>query len=79
MRGTLTGLTREQTKLDTYLSAIQSLQSSSSVMTGQSSCSSKPSLPTVEMVRTQSAGNKPDPSGANDYFYQVCAKGNRRR
>jgi hypothetical protein len=72
MRGTLTGLTREQNKLDTYLSAIQSLQSSSSTMTGQNSCSSKPSLPTVEMVRSLSAGNDPGPSGGNDYFYQAA-------
>ncbi len=70
MRGTLNGLTREQSKLDTYLSSIQSLQASSGSMTGQNSCSSKPSLPTVEMVRSLSAGNNPGPSGANDYFYQ---------
>jgi len=69
MRGTLNGLTREQSKLDAYLSAIQSQQASSSSMTGQNSCTTKPTLPTVEMVRSQSAGNMPDSSGANDYFY----------
>ena len=30
----------------------------------------KPSLPTVDQVRTASAGLVVDPSGANDYFYQ---------
>jgi hypothetical protein len=70
MRGTLNGLTREQSKLDAYLAAIQSQQASSSSMSGQSSCSSKPTLPTVEMVRSASAGNMPDSSNSNDYFYQ---------
>jgi len=70
MRGTLNGLTREQSKLDAYLAAIQAQQSSSSAMSGQNSCTTKPTLPTVEMVRSASAGNKPDSSGANDYFYE---------
>jgi hypothetical protein len=69
MRGTLNGLTREQSKLDAYLMAIQAQQASSSTMGSQSSCTTKPTLPTVEMVRSASAGNKPDSSGANDYFY----------
>lgn len=70
MRGTLKGLTREQSKLDTYLASMQSLQANAGNGGAQSSCTTKPVLPTVEMVRAQSAGNKPDPSGANDYFYQ---------
>ena len=70
MSGTLSGLTREQTKLNTYLTAIQSLQASASAMNGQNTCTTTPSLPTVDMVRSASAGNKPDPSGANDYFYE---------
>ncbi len=71
LQKTLTGLTREQTKLATHLSAIQALQSDSS-MTSHSSCTTKPSLPTVEMVRAASAGNVVDPSGGNDYFYQAA-------
>ena len=67
----LSGLTSEQNKLATHLASIQALQSDSSMMT-QSVCASKPTLPTVEMVRTASAGNKPDPSGSNDYFYQAA-------
>ena len=34
------------------------------------SCSTKPPLPTVEMIRAASAGQIIDPSGGNDYFYQ---------
>jgi hypothetical protein len=71
LSGTLTGLTREQTKLATHLSSIQALQNDSS-MTGQNICSTKPTLPSVEMVRSQSKGNVPDPSGSNDYFYQAA-------
>ena len=71
LQKTLTGLTREQTKLATHLSAIQALQSDSA-MTGHSSCTTKPSLPSVEMVRAASAGNVVDPSGSNDYFYQAA-------
>ena len=71
LSGTLKNLTAEQNKLQTHLTSIQSLQSSgSSGGNTQSSCSTKPSLPTVEMVRKASAGNVPDPSGSNDYFYQ---------
>ena len=70
MQRTLTGLTRENTKLGTHLSSIQSLQASASAMNGQNICTTTPSLPTVDMVRSASAGNKPDPSGANDYFYE---------
>lgn len=70
LQSTLSGLTREQTKLATHLASIQALKADSS-MTAQSSCSTKPSLPTVEQVRTASAGNVVDPSGSNDYFYQA--------
>jgi hypothetical protein len=49
---------------------MQTLIAESSTGSGQSSCSAKPSLPTVEMVRTASAGQVVDPSGGNDYFYQ---------
>jgi len=69
LQKTVSSLTREQSKLQTHLLAIQSLQSDGNMMAQPSSCSSAPSLPTVDMVRKASAGNKPDPSGANDYFY----------
>ena len=73
LQTTLNGLTREQSKLQAHLNAIQSLQSSSTTTTSpQSSCSAKPTLPTVEMVRKASAGNVPDSSGGNDYFYQAA-------
>ena len=65
---TLSGLTREQTKLQTHLMALQNLQGTG--MAAQSSCTSKPNLPSVEMVRSASAGNVVDSSGGNDYFYQ---------
>jgi hypothetical protein len=70
LQKTVSSLTREQSKLQTHLTSVQSLLSDSNMMAQPSSCSSAPSLPTVEMVRKASAGNKPDPSGANDYFYQ---------
>src|SRR3954464_13014813 len=65
----LQSLTNENTKLATHLAAIQSLQSDSNVVVPSSACSSKPNLPSVEMVRTASAGNVPQPGGAGDYFY----------
>jgi hypothetical protein len=70
----LNGLTSEQTKLQKHLAAIQAMQSDGSG-TGSGgpssmSCSSKPSLPTVEKVRAASAGQVVDSSGGNDYFYQ---------
>jgi hypothetical protein len=67
----LNGLTTEQNKLATHLASIQALQNDST-MTTQSICSTKPTLPTVEMVRSASAGNIVDPSGSNDYFYQAA-------
>jgi hypothetical protein len=69
LSNTLSNLTSEQTKLATHLASIQALQADASSMMPVSVCSSKPTLPTVEMVRTASAGNKPDSSGGNDYFY----------
>lgn len=68
LSGELSGLTREQTKLATHLQAIQALQSGGG--TGQSNCSTRPNLPTVDTVRAESAGQVIDPSGGNDYFYQ---------
>jgi hypothetical protein len=68
LQGTLTGLTTEQTKLQRHLEAVQSLDSAA--MSGQSTCNTAPSLPTVDMVRKASAGQVIDPSGGNDYFYQ---------
>jgi Protein of unknown function (DUF1552) len=70
LQKTLTNLTREQTKLQTHLGAIQALQAESNMGSGQSSCSMKPALPTVEMIRAASAGLVVDSSGGNDYFYQ---------
>jgi hypothetical protein len=71
LQSSLSSLTRENSKLKVHLDSIQALQSDSSIMT-MSSCSSKPMLPTVDMVRKASAGNVPDPSGNNDYFYQAA-------
>jgi hypothetical protein len=67
----LRGLTVEQTKLQTHLSAIQALQSGANGNgPGRLSCTGKPPLPTVDKVRAASAGLVVDPSGGNDYFYQ---------
>jgi len=68
LSGELAGLTSEQTKLAQHLAAIQALKSGGG--TGVSTCSTRPTLPTVEMVRAASAGQVVDPSGGNDYFYQ---------
>lgn len=64
----LQGMTREQTKLAAHLEAIQKIQAAPDG--GQSICEARPTLPTVEMVRAESAGQVIDPSGGNDYFYQ---------
>ncbi|HWZ90032.1 MAG TPA: DUF1552 domain-containing protein [Polyangiaceae bacterium] len=69
LQSTLGDLTSEQTKLQRHLEAIQGLQSGSG-MSGVSSCSGTPTLPTVDKVRAASAGLTVDPSGGNDYFYQ---------
>jgi hypothetical protein len=70
LQSTLQGLTDEQNKLATNLAAIQSLQADANSMVPVSVCSTKPTLPSVEMVRTRSAGNMPQPGGGNDYFYK---------
>jgi hypothetical protein len=71
LQSELRNLTREETKLQTHLSAIQALKSSAnSNGSGQAICSVKPPLPTVDKVRAASAGQVIDPSGGNDYFYQ---------
>ncbi|HVR18544.1 MAG TPA: DUF1552 domain-containing protein, partial [Polyangiaceae bacterium] len=62
----LSGLTSEQTKLAAHLSAVQALQNGGGG-TGESTCSMRPTLPTVEMVRAASAGQVIEPSGGNDY------------
>jgi len=69
LQSTLGDLTSEKTKLQRHLEAIQGLQSGD-LGSGQTNCTSKPSLPTVEKVRAASAGQIIDPSGGNDYFYQ---------
>lgn len=69
LQTTLQSLTAENNKLATHLAAIQSLQADGNVVMPPSACSSKPNLASVEMVRTQSAGNVPQPGGAGDYFY----------
>jgi hypothetical protein len=68
LSSTLTGMTREQSKLAVHLSSIQAMQVDT--MMPPSACTTKPNLPLVEMVRTMSAGNKPDPGNGNDWFYQ---------
>jgi hypothetical protein len=65
----LSGLTSEQTKLAAHLAAIQAVKDGGGG-TGDSTCTMRPTLPTVEMVRAASAGQVIDPSGGNDYFYQ---------
>jgi hypothetical protein len=70
LQSSLTGLTREQTKLQAHLDAMQGLLADASGGPTQSVCTGAPLLPTVEMVRAASAGIVIDPSGGNDYFYQ---------
>jgi hypothetical protein len=65
----LQGLTSEQSKLAAHLAAVQAVKDGNGG-TGNSTCSMRPTLPTVEMVRAASAGQVIDPSGGNDYFYQ---------
>lgn len=69
LHGSLADLTREKTKLQRHLEAIQGIQNSN-VSGGQTSCAGAPSLPNVDKVRAASAGNIVDSSGGNDYFYQ---------
>ena len=70
LRSTLSGLTREQTQLASHLTAVQGVLADATGGPSQSVCTGKPNLPTVELVRTASAGIVIEPSGANDYFYQ---------
>ncbi len=68
LQTSVTGLTSEQTKLQVHLDAIKALKEGGG--SGVSSCTTAPSLPTVEQVRKESAGIKVDSSNSNDYFYQ---------
>jgi hypothetical protein len=68
LQKTVTGLSNEQNKLTAFLAGLEAVRSGSGA--GVSSCTGKPSLPTVEKVRAASAGIVVDPSGGNDYFYQ---------
>jgi Protein of unknown function (DUF1552) len=70
LKTSVASLTSEQTKLQSHLDAIAALQQSSGSGSGQSSCTTKPNLPTVEAVRQASAGQVLDSSHSNDYFYQ---------
>jgi len=73
MSSQLGSLTREQSKLAVHLAAVQQLKATPGGGGGSMtplSCTTKPSLPTVEKVRAASAGLVVDPSGGNDYFYQ---------
>ena len=68
LKTTVAGLTREENKLATHLTAVQALKDSGGGTV--SSCTSMPSLPTVDKVRKESAGIVVQPGGGNDYFYQ---------
>jgi len=68
LKGTVSGLTKEETKLQTHLDAIEAMKSGGG--TSISTCTTAPMLPTVEKVRKESAGLVVQPGGGNDYFYQ---------
>jgi len=68
LKTTVTGLTAEETKLQTHIDAIESLRSTGGPSV--STCTTAPSLPTVDKVRKESAGVVVQPGGGNDYFYQ---------
>ena len=70
MQKELSGLTSEQTKLRGYFDSIQSELAIPGGNDGKSRCTTKPSLPTVDMVRAANKGLVVDSSGGNDYFYQ---------
>jgi len=70
LQSSLGDLTAEKTKLQVHLDAVQGVLSGSGNGSGQLTCTSRPSLPTVEKVRAASAGLVVDSSGSNDYFYQ---------
>lgn len=65
----LNGLTREQNKLQAHLSAIQTIQAQGE-LPQTISCTTRPDLPLVEQVRSESFGQVIDVSGGNDYFFQ---------
>ena len=66
----LGNLTSEKTKLQRHLEAIQMLQSGKG--SGASSCTTAPTLPSVEKVRAATAGLPPVTSSnaGDDYFYK---------
>ena len=68
LKTTVSGLTAEETKLQTHIDAIEALKSGGGPSV--STCTTAPSLPTVEKVRKESAGIVVQPGGGNDYFYQ---------
>jgi hypothetical protein len=68
LQTSVSSLTKESSKLQTHLDAIDAMKQGGSV--GQSSCTTKPMLTTVEQVRKESAGVVLDSSHSNDYFYQ---------
>ncbi len=69
LQAEVSGLTSEQSKLQTHLDSIRSLRESGS-NAPSASCSARPDLPLTEQVRAASAGQVIDSSGGNDYFYQ---------
>jgi hypothetical protein len=69
LKASVSSLTTEQTKLQSHLDAIAALKDGASMGSGQSSCTTKPNLPTVEKVRQASAGQVIDAAHDNDYFY----------
>jgi hypothetical protein len=64
----LASLTTEATKLRVNLDSMLAIKNQ--MGSGQSTCSTRPTLAKVEEVRRASAGQVIDPSGGNDYFYQ---------
>jgi len=68
LQTSVSNLTSEKTKLQSHLDAIDALKQGSSG--GQTTCTTKPVMPTVEKVRSASAGQVIEPSHSNDYFYQ---------
>ena len=69
LKSSVSALTTEQSKLQSHLDAISALKAGAGMGSGQSSCTTKPNLPTVEKVRQASAGQVIDSAHDNDYFY----------
>jgi hypothetical protein len=68
LRGELGSLTSEASKLQRHLEAVTAVKNQAG--SGQSTCSTRPTLPTVEMVRTATANLPPLAPGCGcDYFY----------